>query len=164
MERAIVRHIWCLMCETMQKRYFEDLVEGEQLVCNPVVFTRESIIDFAKQFDPQPFHTNEDAAIKSAFGGLIASSLHTLSACTKVVVEAQGNMAILSGVGMHEVKMFAPVKSGDVLRVDARWCELKPSKSRPDRALASIRCNVRNQNGEAVIEYGYRYLLACRGK
>ncbi len=146
----------------MQKRYFEDLLEGEKLVCDTVIFTRESIIDFAEQFDPQPFHTDEDVARKSTFGGLIASSLHTLSACTRVVVEAQGNIAILSGVGMHEVKMFNPVRPGDVLHVDARWCELKPSKSKPDRAMASIRCIVGNQNGEAVIEYGYRYLLACR--
>ncbi len=104
----------------MQKRYFEDLVEGEKLDCDNVIFSRNSIIVFAKQFDPQPFHTDEDAAKKSPFGGLIASSLHTLAACTRVVVEAQGNMAILSGVGMHDVKMFNPVRPGDVLHVDAR--------------------------------------------
>ncbi len=148
----------------MQKRYFEDLAEGEKLDCGDVPFTREGIIAFAKQFDPQPFHIDEDAAGKSTFGGLVASSLHTLAACTRVVVEAQGNMAILSGVGMHEVKMFNPVRPGDVLGVDARWCELTPSKSRPDRALASIRCKVENQDGKPVIEYGYRYLLACRGE
>jgi len=65
----------------MQKRYFEDLIEGEKLDCNNIIFSRKDIINFAKQFDPQPFHTNEDAAEKSIFGGLIASSLHTLAAC-----------------------------------------------------------------------------------
>ena len=148
----------------MLKRYFEDLAEGEKLDCDNVIFARNGIIEFAKQFDPQPFHTDEDAAKKSAFGGLIASSLHTLAACTRVVVEAQGNMAILSGVGMHEVKMFSPVRPDDILSVDARWCELKPSASNPDRGLASIKCKVVNQNREAVIAYGYRYLLACRGE
>jgi len=69
----------------MPKRYFEDLIEGEKLDCNNVIFSRKDIINFAKQFDPQPFHTNEDAAGKSIFGGLIASSLHTLAACTRVV-------------------------------------------------------------------------------
>jgi len=82
----------------MSKRYFEDLIEGEKLDCNNIIFSRKDIINFAKQFDPQPFHTNEDAAEKSIFGGLIASSLHTLAACTRVVVKAQGNLSILSGV------------------------------------------------------------------
>ena len=145
----------------MTKRYFEDLIEGEKLDCNNIIFSRKNIINFAKQFDPQPFHTNEDAAEKSIFRGLIASSLHILAACTRVVVEAQGNLSILSGVGMHEVKMFNPVRPGDVLHVDARWCELKRSRNKPDKAFASIKCKVSNQKGEAVIEYGYRYLLAC---
>lgn len=148
----------------MSKRYFEDLIEGEKLDCDSVIFSRKDIINFAKKFDPQPFHTNETIAEKSIFGGLIASSLHTLSACTRVVVDAQGDMTILSGVGMHEVKMFNPVRPNDVLYVDAWWCELKQSKSKPDKAFASIKCKVSNQNGEAVIEYGYRYLLACQKK
>jgi acyl dehydratase len=80
-------------------------------------------------FDPQPFHTDENAARSSVFGGLIASSLHTLSACTRSVVEAQGEVAILSGIGMDEVKMFTPVRPGDILIIDARWVDLKQSRS-----------------------------------
>jgi len=146
----------------MKKRYFNDIQDGEQLHCQPVVMTRESIIDFGKKFDPQPFHIDEHAAGESIFGGLIASSLHTLSACTRVVVEAQGNIAILSGVGMHEAKMFNPVRPGDVLSVNACWTELRRSRSRPDRGFASIKCRVTNQRNEPVIEYGYHYLIACR--
>jgi acyl dehydratase len=122
--------------------------------------TREAIIDFAERFDPQPFHLDETLARQSLFGGLVASSLHTLSACTKAVVDAQGEMAILSGVGMHEVKMFNPVRPGDTLSVKARWTELRRSHSKPDRGFASIRCDVHNQRGERVITYGYRYLIA----
>ncbi len=103
----------------MKKRYFEDLEDGEHLHCRPVVITREAIIEFGEKFDPQLFHIDETAASKSLFGGLVASSLHTLSACTRVVVEAQGNVAILSGVGMHQAKMFNPVRPGDVLSVNA---------------------------------------------
>jgi len=146
----------------MERRYFDDLKEGEPLHCQPVVMTREEIIDFGKKFDPQPFHVDENAGRESIFGGLVASSLHTLAACTRVVVEAQGNVAILSGVGMHSVKMFNPVRPGDVLSVDAGWTELKKSKSKPDRGFGSIKCTVANQRGEPVIEYGYRYLIACR--
>ena len=145
----------------MKKRYFDDLKDGEHLDCQPVVMTREAIIDFGKKFDPQIFHIDENAARESLFRGLIASSLHTISACTKVVVEAQGNVAILSGVGMHASKMFNPVRPGDVLSVRAWWTELQRSRNKPDRGFASIKCQVTNQRKEPVSEYGYRYLIAC---
>jgi acyl dehydratase len=96
----------------MGRRYFDDLRDGEHLHCQPVVMTREAIIDFAKKFDPQRFHIDENAARESLFSGLIASSLHTLSACTRVVVEAQGNVAILSGAACMRSKCsirFVPV-------------------------------------------------------
>ena len=143
-------------------KYFENLIEGQRLQCRSVLITREAIIDFAKKFDPQIFHIDEQAANESIFNGLVASSLHTISACTRVVVEAQGELAILSGVGMHEAKMFNPVRPGDTLSVEAWWTELKRSKSKPDCGFASIKCKVTNQRNEPVIEYGYRYLLACK--
>ena len=146
----------------MTPRYFEDLVEGASLDCQPVKMTRAAIVAFAKQFDPQRFHTDEDAARKSIFGGLVASSLYTLAACTRVVVEAQGNIAVLSGVGMHAVRMFNPVRPGDLLCVKARWTELQRSASKPDRGFASIRCEVANQRKEPIVTYGYRYLIAGR--
>ncbi len=146
----------------MKKRYLEDLSEGERLPCEKVSFTPDAIIAFAASFDPQPFHIDEDKAKESLFGGLIASSLHTLSACTRVVVDAQGDVAILSGVGMDEVKMFNPVRPGDTLTVEARWCDIKQSRSKPDRGFASIKCRVSNQEGKPVVEYGYRYLVACK--
>jgi acyl dehydratase len=124
--------------------------------------TREAIIDFAKNFDPQPFHIDENAARESIFGGLVASSLHTISACTRAVVDAQGDVTIISGVGMHEVNMFNPVRPGDILSVKAWWTDLKRSRSKPDRGFAAIKCKVTNQRKEPVIEYGYRYLLACK--
>lgn len=146
----------------MKKRYLEDLNEREFLQCHTVFFTRDSIIDFGRKFDPQPFHTDEKLANESIFGGLIASSLHTLSACTKVVVEAQNQIAILSGVGIDEVKMFNPVRPGDVLTVKAWWSDIRQSRSKPDRGFASIKCEVFNQAGQPVIQYGYQYLLACK--
>lgn len=144
------------------KTYFEDLKQGRRLPCRPVVLSRGEILDFGRKYDPQQFHIDENAAQKSLFGGLVASSLHTLAACTRVVVDAQDRIAILSGVGLHEVKMFNPVRPGDVLSVEAWWADLKRSRSKPDRGFASVRCKVSNQREELVMEYGYRYLIACR--
>ncbi|RJR21690.1 MAG: hypothetical protein C4582_07620 [Desulfobacteraceae bacterium] len=70
----------------MVKRFFEDLVEGEALKCLPFQMKKEQILAFARSFDPQPFHVDETQASHSIFGGLTASSLHTLSACTRSVV------------------------------------------------------------------------------
>lgn len=147
----------------MGRTYFEELREGEFLPCRPFSLDRSEIIEFGKQYDPLPFHVDETAARASLFGGLIASSLHTLSACTRVVVEAQGDVAILSGLGIDEVKLFHPVRPGDVLSVKACWVGLKRSRSKPDRGIAGLKCAVSNQRGETVAEYGYRYLVACRG-
>lgn len=146
----------------MVKRYFEDITDGESLHCQKFILTREDIIEFARKFDPQPFHIDENTAKESIFGGLVASSLHTLAACTRVVVEAQGDTAILSGIGMDSVKMLNPARPDDVLSVDARWVDLKRSQSRPDFGFAGVRCKVTNQDGKAVMEYGYRYIVACR--
>lgn len=146
----------------MEKRYWDDLNEGERLSCSPVVFEQEEIINFAKRYDPQPFHIEEEIAKASIFGGLIASALHTISACTRVVVDAQGELVIMSGLGIDEVKLFNPVRPGDVLSVEAYWSNLKRSRSKPDRGIANLKCTVSNQRGEPVAEYGYKYLVACR--
>jgi acyl dehydratase len=142
--------------------FWDDLTEGAPLPCRPVPFDRDGIVAFAREFDPQPFHADEEAARASIFGGLVASSLHTLAACTRSVVDAQDGMAILTGVGVDAVQMFNPVRPGDVLSIDARWTGLRRSRSKPDRGYATLRCKVSNQHGEPVVEYGYQYLVACR--
>lgn len=148
----------------MEKRYFEDITDGELLHCEKLILTSKDIVEFAKRFDPQPFHIDEIAAKESIFCGLIASSLHTLSACTRVVVDAQADVEIVSGVGMDEVKMFNPVRPDDVLTVEACWTGLKRSQSKPNLGFAGIKCMVTNQDGKPVIEYGYRYIISCRNK
>jgi len=146
----------------MAKRYFEDITDGEPLHCQKLVFTQKDIIQFARRFDPQPFHIDEILAKESIFGGLVASSLHTISACTRSVVEALGDVAILSGVGMYEAKMFNPVRPEDVLSIEAWWTDLRRSKSKSDLGFAGIKCKVTNQNKEPIIEHGYKYIIACR--
>jgi acyl dehydratase len=146
----------------MGKRYWEDLSEGERFTCRPVAFDREGIVAFGTEFDPLPFHVGGDAARRSIFGDVIASGLHTVSACTRAVVEAHGEIAILSGLSIDEIRTFHPVRPGDVLTVEGRWDGLRRSRSRPDRGIAGLKCTVVNQRGETVMEYGYRYLVACR--
>ena len=146
----------------MGKRYWEELVETEPLPCRTLCFSKEEIIEFARKYDPQPFHVDEAAAATSIFGGIIASSLHTLSATTRVIVDALGDLAIVSGLGMDEILMPNPVRPGDVLTVDARWSGLRRSKSKPELGIAGVRIRLVNQRGDTVMEFGFRYLVACR--
>jgi acyl dehydratase len=146
----------------MGKRYWEDLTEGERFTCRPVAFDRGGIVAFGKEYDPLPFHVDGEAAGRSIFGDVIASALHTVSACTRVVVEAHGDIAILSGLSIDEIHAFHPVRPGDVLTVEGRWIGLRRSRGKPDRGIAGLKCTVMNRKGEIVMEYGYRYLVACR--
>lgn len=147
---------------TPNKRYWEDLKEGDGFTCGPVAFDREGILDFGRKYDPWPFHADEGAAEGTIFGELVASSFHVMAALTRHVVEAHGHLAVLSGLGVNEVRLHAPVRPGDAVTCEARWTELRRSKSKPDRGIAILSCRVRNQHGEVVLEYGYRYLVACR--
>jgi len=146
----------------MKRRYFEDLKEGEQLVCDPVIVTKAEIIEFAKRFDPWPFHTDEEAARSSIFGEIIASSLHTISACTRVVVDALRGLEVITGLGIDEVKLPAPVRPGNTLFVEASVEQLRRSRRNPERGIVSVKCRVKNKEKIIVAEYGYRYMVACR--
>lgn len=143
-------------------RYWDDLVEGEPLDCRPVLFDLEEIIAFARKYDPQQFHVDEGIAAASRFKGIIASSLHTLSACTRVIVDAQNDVEILIGLGILEVALPNAVRPGDILSVDAYWSDLRRSASKPGQGLATVRFTVRNQRRETVLESGYKYMIACR--
>ena len=146
----------------MGVRYWDDLREGESFRCGPVPFDRDAILAFGREYDPWPFHADEAAAAGTIFGGLIASALQTMSRCTRAIVDAHGELSVLSGLGIDEVRTPRPVRPGDALTVEARWTELRRSRGRPDRGIARLACRVSNQRGETVMEYGYRYLIACR--
>ncbi|NJD91982.1 MAG: acyl dehydratase [Geobacter sp.] len=146
----------------MKRLYWEDLAEGAALDCRNLIFSQEEIIEFAVKYDPQPFHIDVQAAAASRFGGIIASSLQTLSACTRILVDAQGEMAILSGLGIEEVQLPNPVRPDDRLTIAAHWAELRRSRSKPDRGMAVLRFTGVNQKGETVIASGFKYMIACR--
>lgn len=142
--------------------YFEDLVEGARLPMRSVTLDEADIMAFGEAFDPQPFHVDPESAKGSIFGSLVASGIHTLAACTRLVVEGQQGLVVLSGLGLDAVSFTSPVKAGDTLTVEAWWSDLKRSASKPDRGFARLNCRVRNQDGVIVADYAYRYLIASR--
>jgi acyl dehydratase len=134
-------------------RYYEDFHVGERFVTSGMTLTEGGIIEFARQWDPQPFHTDIEFAKKWAFGGLIASGLHTMAVTLKLWLE-QGifRACSLGSPGLGEVQFPRPVRPGDTLRVVTDIVELRASASRPDRGITRIRQVTINQRGEHVME------------
>jgi len=116
------------------------------------VLTRESIMEFARRYDPQPFHVDEEAAKQSTYGGLIASGWHTVSLAMRMICDAYLlDAASLGSPGVNEVRWLKPVRPGDAIRLRMTVLEAKPSKSKPDRGTVLHRWEVFNQKDETVM-------------
>jgi acyl dehydratase len=144
-------------------RYFEDFQVGEVHQTGSHVVSREEILAFARQFDPQPFHLDEEAARTSIFGGIVASGWHTASICHRLVVEdTLGKAASLGSPGVDELRWLRPVRPGDTLTARVEVLSLTPSRSKPDRGAIKFRFEVRNQSGELVMTEIANALFARR--
>ena len=136
----------------MPKYYFEDLVVGGAYEYEGRAISREEIVAFAREFDPQPFHVDEEAGRKSVYGGLIASGWHTVALCMRMLVDGFVNeSASLGSPGADEIRWLKPVRPGDTLHLRAECIETTSSRSRPDRGRGRFRYEVKNQRGEVVM-------------
>lgn len=132
--------------------YFEDLAVGDRFDVGSTSVSEEEIIAFAEKFDPQPFHTDVEAARESMFGELVASGLHTLCETTGLVIrEFISRTANMGARGMDELRWHRPVKPGDTLAVSMEVIEKAPSSSRSDRGYVDYRREVHNQDGDLVM-------------
>ena len=138
----------------MTERYFEDFTVGEVLKpSGRVRVGKDDIVAFAKKFDPQPFHLDEEAARQSIFGRLVASGWHTAALTMSLIAGSEHRAAGGTiGLGFDSLRWPIPVLPGDELRIESEVLETRPSQSRPDRGLTKIRTRTLNQNGEVVQE------------
>jgi acyl dehydratase len=138
--------------EDHRVRYFEDFQAGIVHELGGRRVTRDEIVAFAREFDPQPFHLDEEAARKTPFGGLIASGWHTAAIVQRLVVDGFVNgSASLGSPGVDELRWLKPVRPGDELRVTFEVTEAIPSRSKPDRGTIKVSYSVSNQKGEVVM-------------
>ncbi len=132
-------------------RYFEDFKEGEIIELGSRTVTQEEIIEFATEFDPQPFHIDPEKAKSSMFGSLIASGWHTGSMFMRMFAEKVLNDTIsLGSPGLDEIRWLKPVRPGDTISVRYVVVETRPSNSRPNVGIVRSRSEVYNQHGELV--------------
>ena len=144
--------------------YFEDLVVGQHSQFGHYDVTREEVLDFARRYDPQPFHLSDEAAAQTHFGRLAASGWHTGAMSMAVIVKAMGDepQAGLGSPGIDELRWLKPVYPGDRLTVSGTILDKTPSRSKPD--LGSIRTQtvVTNQHAVDVMRYTSIVLMRRR--
>ena len=142
-------------------RFYEDIPAGETRSFGSLTVTAGSIVDFAEQFDPQPMHTDPDAAAETMYGGLIASGWHTASLTMRMLVDHYfSETATVGGKGVDELRWRRPVRPGDTLSVELEV--LDKEAETPERGLVRIRTVTRNDDGEAVFTMVALAMMARR--
>ena len=143
----------------MTELYLEDFTVGRRFVSTAHTLDAQQIKAFARQFDPQPFHTDEEAAKSSFFHGLAASGWHTAAVTMSLLVKS--GMPIAGGLigAGGELTWPRPTRPGDTLTVESEVLAVTPSRSRPERGMITVRSITKNQNGEAVQDMTTRMLV-----
>ncbi len=138
-----------LVGSTVLGLYLEDMTLGLRFESATHALDREQVLAFAAQFDPQPFHLDDEAAKATIFGRLAASGWHTAAISMKLLVAC---LPVAGGIigGGGELTWPRPAYPGDTLRVVSEIIEVIPSRSKPDRGMVLARCETRNQQGEPV--------------
>ena len=136
-------------------RYFEDLVVGAETDFGSYDVTREEVIEFARKYDPQPFHLSDEAAAKTHFGRIAASGWHTCAMTMAVIARkvVDDDQAGLGSPGIDELRWLKPVYPGDTLNVRGEIIEKTPSRSKPDIGSFRTRTTVTNQDGVSVLTF-----------
>ncbi len=143
--------------------YFYDLPKGYTFETETRTLSADDITGFARQWDPQSFHTDPEAAKASPYGGLIASGFHTLLTTFNLTLGANvWNEASMGSPGMDSLRWIRPARPGDTLRVRIEVTSSTPSRSRHDRGRTGFRHTVLNQNDEVVMTYHCVVILARR--
>jgi len=135
----------------MTGRYLEDFAVGQTFRSGRLPIEKHRIKTFAAEFDPQPFHLDDDAARDTIFGGLVASGWHTAAVTMRLLVGSDLQPAGgIVGAGFDELRWLRPVRPGDELRIESEVLEVRPSRSRPGQGSIKVRTTTFNQNDEAV--------------
>lgn len=144
---------------------FEDFVPGSVRTSGTVLVTEEEIIEFAKRYDPQVFHTDPVAARDSIYGGLVASGWHTAAMAMRLIVENYlSGVASVGSPGVDEVRWLKPVRPGDKLSVRVTVLEARRSESKPDRGIVRSLVEVLNQDMAVVMSFKGVTMVLCRNR
>ena len=144
--------------------YWEDLVVGEEQAFGSVEVSRDEVIEFARRYDPQPFHLSDEAAAKTHFGRIAASGWHTCAMAMGVIARrvVQDEQAGLGSPGVDELRWLKPVYPGDTLTISGTIIEKTPSRSKPGIGSFRTATRVTNQDGVDVLTFTSIVLMRRR--
>jgi acyl dehydratase len=146
----------------MRTLYFEDIELGRRSDVGRYLLTREESVAFAQRWDPQPFHVDEDAAARSIYGGLTASSLHLFAICTRLFFDWEERIAILAMLGKDAVRFPSPARPGEELRYATTCTDKRESRSKLDRGIVTLSDELRNPRGDIVLAQQVSLLVSRR--
>lgn len=137
------------MAEADERRYLDDFQVGQRFTTGTHTMSEAEIIAFAREFDPQPFHLDHEAARDSPLDGLAASGWHTAAVTMRLQVDGEMLAGGIVGAG-GEINWPAPTRPGDVLHVETEVLEVRVSRSRPDRGIVTTLSETKTQHGTVV--------------
>jgi acyl dehydratase len=147
----------------IDQRYFEDYVPGDVHTFGSIAVDADEIMSFARRYDPQVFHTDPEAAKRTAFGGLIASGWLTAGLMMRLYYDHfLTHVASFGSPGISDLRWLKPVRPGDELSVRVTVLEARPSKSKPDRGLVTSLVEVLNQANDVVMTLNVVNIMGCR--
>lgn len=133
---------------TYDKRHYEDFSIGEVLTYGAMLVTADMIVEFARQFDPEPYHMDAELAKDSIFGELVASGVHVAALYRRMNFDAYPNLTTEGSPGWGDLRFVRPTRPGDILSVRSTVLEMRPLKSRPTIGMIRFNQEVFNQDDE----------------
>ena len=145
-------------------RSVEDLKVGERRKSRSRLVTEQEIVDFARVYDPQWFHTDPELAKASVFGEVVASGIHVLAMWRQLDHEINSDIDYVCGVGWDDLRLKQAVRAGDVIHVTSEIIEVRPSRSKSDRGIAVTRYAVVKETGEEAVSFLSTSLVYTRAR
>jgi len=134
--------------------FFEDFFDGQEISFGSVTVDRGEILDFARRYDPQSFHVDEEAAARSIYGGIIASGWHTGAMMMRLLCDGLFlRAASMGSPGLDQLRWIRPARPGDTLTLTGRVVSAKASRTKPDRGSVDISYKVHNQHGDLAMTF-----------
>jgi len=146
----------------MASMYWEDYKEGLIRTVGEYIVEENEIFEFARRWDPEPFHLDVEAAKSSVFGGLVASSTHILAIRSWLIHKLPDRTELIAGLGFNNLWFVAPVRPEDRLSLTIETVENRVSKTKPDRGIVKNKLTLTNQKGEIVLTSQEVILVARR--
>lgn len=147
----------------MRDYYLDDLVPGDTFASTSFILTEQELIEFARNYDPQPFHLDAEAAASTHFGGLVAGGFQTAALAWALAFRTGVfSKCVLAGLGVDGLRWLKPVRAGDRLTCRFEVLEARISSSRPGQGIAVWRFDLSNQNDDVVFTMRLALLLKCR--